>query len=128
MLTSPIDDMFTRIRNSNLCRLRTVKFPLSKFKVEICKKMKQYNFLTQFWVDEKNKQIKAEIRYFNRQSAIRCIETISKPSRSLYVSSSKISKRCSTGGIYLISTSQGLLTHKEALEKKIGGKLIGFCC
>jgi len=126
MLTDPIADMFTRLRNANLRRKRTVAFPYSRFKLSICKKLEENNYLTQHYVDENDKTIKVEIKYFNKDSSLHEIKKISKPSQQIYLSLPQIKKKCLGRRIYLFSTSQGLLTHREALEKKVGGELIGF--
>jgi len=67
-----------------------------------------------------------EIKYFNKNSSLHEIKKISKPSQRIYLSLSQIKKKCLGRRTYLISTSRGLLTHREALDKKIGGELIGF--
>ena len=126
MLTDPIANMFTCLRNANLRRYRTVSFPYSRFKLDICKKLEESNYLTEHWVDENKKNIKVEIKYFNKDSSLHEIKKISKPSQRIYLSFSQIKKKCLGRRTYLISTSRGLLTHREALDKKIGGELIGF--
>lgn len=126
MLTDPIADMFTCLRNSNSRRYRTVSFPYSRFKLNICKKLQEKNYLTEHWVDENKRIIKVEIKYFNKNSSLHEIKKISKPSQRIYFNLSQIKKKCLGRRTYLISTSQGLLTHREALDKKIGGELIGF--
>ena len=66
------------------------------------------------------------IKYFNKNSYIHSIKKISKPSSHIHLKYSDIKKKCQERGIYIISTSSGLLTQQEALEKKLGGKLLLF--
>jgi len=122
--TDPISNMLTSIRNSNLRGYRTVIFPYSSFKWRICQKLKDNNFFTQCWIDEKNKKIKADIKYFNDYSNIHQIKIISKPSQHIHWQVPEIKKNCHGRSIYFISTSQGLLTHHEAVTKNLGGKVI----
>jgi small subunit ribosomal protein S8 len=125
MFTDPIANMFTCLRNANLRRQRTVSFPYSRFKLNICKKLEGNNFLTECWVDENKKIIKVKIKYFNKNSSLHEIKRISKISQRIYLNLSQIKKECVGRRTYLISTSQGLLTHREAIDKKVGGELIG---
>lgn len=125
MFTDPIANMFTCLRNANLRRQRTVSFPYSRFKLNICKKLEGNNFLTECWVDENKKIIKVKIKYFNKNSSLHEIKRISKISQRIYLNLSQIKKECVGRRTYLISTSRGLLTHREAMDKKVGGELIG---
>jgi small subunit ribosomal protein S8 len=90
----------------------------------ICKKLEENNFLSQCWFDKKNRNIKAEIKYSNQKSCINQLKKISKPSQHIYLKVEELKKYCRSYGVYLISTSVGLLTHREALEKNISGKVI----
>jgi len=67
-----------------------------------------------------------KIQYFNKDSSLHEIKRISKPSQQIYLNLSQIKKKCLGRRVYLLSTSQGLLTHREALTKRVGGELIGF--
>ena len=125
-LADPVANMLTIIRNANMRGYKTVVFPHSSFKWEICKKLEANNFLSQCWFDEKNKRIKVDIKYSNQNSRIHEIKKISKPSQHIYLRVKEIKKYCYHHGFYFISSSFGLLTHREALEKKQGGKVIFF--
>ena len=126
MLSDPIADMFTRLRNANQRQKRTVTFPFSRFKLDLCAKLKENNFLTKYWVNEPKKEIKVEIKYFNQTSLLKEVQRISKPSQRIYLTYSALKKKCWKKGIYLFSTSYGLLTQREAFEQRVGGELIGF--
>lgn len=127
--SDPVANMLTSIRNANLRSYRTVNFPFSVLKWKICQKLQENNFLSECWIDEKNRQIKAKIKYHNRNSNIHQLKKISKPSQHIHWKVPEIKKNCHNYGIYLISTSlpeAPLLTQHEALAKNQGGKAILF--
>lgn len=126
MITDPISDMLTRIRNANMRSYREVSFPFSKFKFLICEKLKENGFFLESWVTKDKRDIKVKIKYFNKFSSINEVKKISKPSQRIYFTKEEIKKNCLGRRIYLVSTSKGLMTHREALEKKIGGEIIFF--
>lgn len=126
MLTDPIADMFTRIRNANLRERKVISFPFSKLKWNICEVLKKNGFLLEYWVRKDNKTISVKIKYFNKSSAINELKRISKPSQQISLPVEKIRKKCLGRRLYLFSTHQGILTKKETLEKNVGGILIGF--
>ena len=124
--SDPVANMLTVIRNANMRGYKTVAFPYSSFKWNTCKKLEENNFLAQCWLDEKNRKIKADIKYNNKNSRIHEIKKISKPSQHIHLRVKEIKKYCRGRGIYFISTPLGLLTHREALEKNQGGKVLFF--
>ena len=132
--SDPVANMLTIIRNANMRNYKTVIFPHSSFKWNTCKKLEDCGFLSQCWIDKKEEKkwkIKVDIKYNNKNSRIHEIKKISKPSQHIHLKAKKIKKYCSRYGLYLISTSlpeTPLLTHREALEKKQGGKVILFIC
>jgi len=126
VFSDPVANMLASIRNAGLRSRRTVSFPFSTFKWKICQKLQENNFLSECYNDEKNHQIKVKIKYNNRNSCIQQLTKISKPSQHIYWGVSEIKKYSRRHGIYLLSTSDGLLTQWEAQEKKRGGKVICF--
>ena len=127
--SDPVANMLATINNHNMRKYRTVIFPYSSFKWKICKKLEETNFLSRCWFDEKGRSIKVDIKYSNQNSHIKQVKKISKPSQHIHLKVKEIKKNCRGRGIYIISTSlpeTPLLTHREALEKKQGGKVIFF--
>jgi len=122
MSNDSIADMFTCLRNT---RENKVVVPYSRFKLEICRVLEKIGCLEENKVDQKDPkkwQIKIDI---NQTSKVK-IKRISKPSCRIYYNSSQVQKKClGKQKIWLISTSRGLLTNKQALEKKLGGEVIG---
>ncbi|CFW92884.1 30S ribosomal protein S8 [endosymbiont DhMRE of Dentiscutata heterogama] len=125
-LSDPVANMLTSIRNANMRGYKTVIFPYSVFKWQICKKLVGNNFLSQCWYDDKNRNIKVDIKYANQNSRIHQIKKISKPSQHIHWQVAELKKNCRGRGFYFISTPFGLLTHREALAKNQGGKIIFF--
>jgi small subunit ribosomal protein S8 len=125
-LSDPVANMLTTIRNANMRGYKTVIFPYSSFKWRICKKLEENNFLSQCWFDEKKRNIKADIKYDNQSTRIHQVKKISKPSQHIHLKVKEIKNNCRSRGIYFISTPLGLLTHREALAKNQGGKVIFF--
>lgn len=128
MNTDPIADMLTRIRNAVRNRKEEVVIePKSKLKLEILKILKREGFIEDYQVisEEKGGKIKVVLKYDEYgEPVIEDLQRVSKPSRRIYVSSGKIPWVKNGMGIAIISTSQGLLTDREARMRKIGGELM----
>lgn len=123
----PIADMLTSIRNAQAARKETVSVPYSKIKMEIAEVLAKEKFIKE--ADHKGKKVKRTIdivlNYDNsNQPAITSLRRISKPSRRIYSSSSKIKKVRQGFGFQILSTPKGILTGREARKEKIGGEII----
>ena len=127
MMTDPIADLFTRIRNGLMVQHDTVEMPNSKMKTRIAEVLKEEGFIKNFRVREDGKQgiLKLYLKYHNGDAAIRGIKRISKPGRRTYVSSRNIPKVLSGLGIAIITTSSGVMTDQLCREKGIGGEVLG---
>ena len=123
----PIADMLTSIRNAQAARKETVSVPYSKIKMEIAKVLAKEKFIKE--ADHKGKKVKKTIDIIlnydslNRP-AITSLKRVSKPSRRIYSSSSKIKKIRQGFGFQILSTPKGILSGKEARKEKIGGEVI----
>ncbi|MFA5188609.1 MAG: 30S ribosomal protein S8 [Patescibacteria group bacterium] len=127
MITDPIADMLTRIRNAQAVRKSEVLLPFSKLKFELAKILKHENYIEDAAKVEEAKfpQIKIVLKYNeDKQSAISNIRRVSKPGKRIYVSKTKIPSVLNNLGILIISTSNGLMTNKEARRKGIGGEIL----
>jgi small subunit ribosomal protein S8 len=127
MITDPIADMLTRIRNVQLVKKSEVLIPFSKLKFEIAKILKHEDYIENFEKVEEGKfpQIKITLKYDSaNQSMIRSIKRISKPGQRIYVSKNKIPRVLNNLGLVIISTPQGLMSGKEARRKGLGGEVI----
>jgi len=124
--SDPVANMLTMIRNANMRGYHNVSFPHSSFKLKICEKIKENGFFSHYWFDEKKKIIKVFIKHQNKRSKINELKKISTPSKHIHLKKKEINKFCKRNGFFIISTSQGLFTNKEAIKKNIGGKVIFF--
>jgi len=127
MVTDPIADMLTRIRNGIHARHEAVEMPASKMKLELAKILKAEGYIKNFKVvqDQKQGLLKLFLKYDDdRLSAIDAIRRISKPGRRVYSGVDDIPKVKNGLGIAIISTSRGIMTDRRAREEKIGGEVL----
>ena len=127
MLTDPIADMLTRIRNGGRARLVRVSVPGSHLKADIARVLKERGFISDFSRegDPKKPTLSVEIRY-NADNApiIEGIERVSKPSRRVYVGWDEIPQVRNGLGIAILSTPRGIMTDEQAREGHIGGEIL----
>lgn len=133
-MTDPIADMLTRIRNASLIGKKEVLVPMSKLKHSIAKILVETHWLDKVEVVDKPgiknrgqvfNELKLTLRYKdNGRPVITSIKRISKPSLRVYVNSKELPRVLNNMGIAIISTSQGIMTNKEAGKKHLGGEVI----
>ncbi|APP02447.1 30S ribosomal protein S8 [Lactobacillus delbrueckii] len=129
VLTDPIADFLTRIRNANMAKHDSVEIPASNIKKSLAEILKQEGFIRDYEVTEDGKQgvIKITLKYGpNGERVISGLKRISKPGLRNYVSADNLPKVLNGLGIAIVSTSAGILTDKEAREKKVGGEVITY--
>ncbi len=128
MMTDPIADLFTRIRNGLMVRHDTVEIPNSRMKTRIAEILKEEGFIKNFRVREDDKQgvLKILLKYHKGDATIRGIRRISKPGRRTYVAARDIPKVLNGLGIAIISTSTGVITDQVCREKGVGGEVVGY--
>lgn len=128
VMTDPIADMLTRIRNANQQRHDTVVIPASNLKVEITKILKNEGFVKDYKVEEDGvkKNITITLKYKETERVITGLRRISKPGLRVYAKVNEIPKVLNGLGIAVISTSQGLMTDKEARAKEVGGEVLAY--
>ncbi|UDM32377.1 30S ribosomal protein S8 [Lentilactobacillus laojiaonis] len=128
-MTDPIADFLTRIRNANMVYHETVEVPASKIKRDIAEILKREGFVrdVEYIEDDKQGVIRVFLKYANdNQRVITGIKRISKPGLRSYVKSDAIPKVLNGLGIAIISTSNGVMTDKEARAQKIGGEVLAY--
>ena len=127
-VTDPIADMLTRIRNANSAKHEAVSIPASKIKVEIANILKEEGFISNFKVEgDLMKTIEVELKYGpNNEKVITDLKRISKPGLRVYADVDNIPRVLNGLGIAVLSTSQGLMTDKNARSKKIGGEVLAY--
>jgi small subunit ribosomal protein S8 len=127
MMTDPIADMLTRVRNASAVRKSEVVLPYSNLKYEISRVLVDENYLAKAEKieDGKKPKLKIVLKYrSNGKPYIKHIKRLSSPSKRTYVSKETIPYVLNGFGIALISSSQGIVSNKEARKQKIGGELI----
>ena len=128
-MTDPIADMLTRIRNANMVRHEKLEVPASNVKKEIAEILKREGFVRDVEYAEDNKQgiIRIFLKYGKEnERVITGLKRISKPGLRVYAKTNEAPKVLNGLGIALVSTSQGLLTDKEARAKQVGGEILAY--
>ena len=126
-MTDPIADMLTRIRNANQMRNEIVKMPHSKAKLEIARILKEEGYITDYVIEEGEKKVLTLIlKYSGTTRVITGLKRISKPGLRVYASCKDLPKVLNGLGIAIISTSNGMLTDKEARAKGVGGEVVAY--
>jgi small subunit ribosomal protein S8 len=127
-VTDPISDFLTRIRNAVKAKKVVVEIPSSRMKLGLADILKKNNFIDDYSIIEDNKQnvIKINLRYHNGIPAISGLQRISSPGLKVYKKNDELPRVLNGLGIAVISTSQGLLTDKEARSKSLGGEVVCF--
>ncbi|ANZ64135.1 30S ribosomal protein S8 [Secundilactobacillus paracollinoides] len=128
-MTDPIADFLTRIRNANMVYHESLEVPASKMKRDIAEILKREGFIRDVEYIEDNKQgiIRVFLKYGrDKQRVISGLKRISKPGLRSYVKADAVPKVLNGLGIAIISTSEGVVTDKEAREKKIGGEVLAY--
>ncbi len=128
VMTDPIADMLTRIRNASQAKHESVTMPASRLKLEILAVLKNEGYISEYEKVEDGKQgiIKVTLKYNNKDRVIKGIKKISKPGLRVYAKSSELPKVLNGLGVAIISTSNGIMTDREARSKKLGGEVIAF--
>ena len=129
VMTDPIADMLTRIRNANQMKHLTVLVPASKIKLEILNVIKNEGYIedVEFVEDGKQGEIKVTLKYTEKKErVIKGITRISKPGLRVYAKSTEMPKVLNGLGVAVVSTSNGVMTDREARQNNLGGEVIAY--
>lgn len=129
VVSDPIADMLTRVRNANMAEKKIVSLPHSKIKSEVARLLKQEGFISDFSVDDNNGKsiLNLFLKYtLEREPVIQGLRRISKPSCRRYTNAEEVPRVLGGIGIAILSTSSGLMTDSEAREKNIGGEILCY--
>lgn len=129
VMTDPIADYLTRIRNANMAKHDSVEIPASNIKKSISEILRREGFIRDYEVADDNKQgvIKVFLKYGpNGERVISGLKRISKPGLRNYVGAEDLPKVLNGLGIAIVSTSAGVITDKEARQKNVGGEVIAY--
>ena len=128
MVTDPIADMLTRIRNAVQARHDSVVIPSSKEKLEIARILKEEGYITDYVVEgDAHKNIVVTLKYGkNDEKVITGLKRISKPGLRVYAQADKLPRVLNGLGIAILSTSHGVMTDKDAKAKHVGGEVLAY--
>lgn len=128
-MTDPIADMLSRVRNANNAHHETVSMPSSKIKANIAEILKQEGYIADYKVEDAKvgKQLTLDLKYGpTREASIAGLRRVSKPGLRVYAKSNDLPQVLGGLGVAIISTSQGLLTDRQAQEKGVGGEVLAY--
>ena len=129
VVTDPIADMLTRIRNANAMKYKEVSMPVSKVKTEIAKILKEEGFIEDYKVSKDGDfgKLVLTLKYTNKKErVITGLKRISKPGLRVYAKSNEVPKVLNGFGIAVVSTSRGIMTDKEARKQNLGGEIMAY--
>jgi small subunit ribosomal protein S8 len=126
MLTDPIADMLTRVRNAVHIKAEKVDIPISKMKLEIAKILKEEGFIRAYKILKDRRQgiLRVIPKYVDNASVISGLKRISKPGRRVYVGSDEIPKVMGGLGVAILTTSKGVMSDKSCRRDSVGGEVI----
>ena len=129
MVTDPIADLLTRVRNANQMRDKEVEVPASKLKEEIARILKEEGFINDYKIKKQDVQniIVLSLKYTEKKErVITGLKRISKPGLRVYVKADEVPKVLNGLGIAILSTSKGLMTNKNARKENLGGEVLAY--
>jgi small subunit ribosomal protein S8 len=131
VLTDPIADMLTRIRNANKALHEHATMPSSRMKVEIAKLLKEEGYIRDYHVERKEDEsfdtLVIDLKFGrNRERVISGLKRVSKPGRRVYARKDRLPRVLGGMGVAILSTSSGLVTGRTAQERGIGGEVVAF--
>ncbi len=129
MVTDPIADMLTRVRNANQMRDKEVEVPASKLKEEIARILKEEGFIVDYKIKKNDVQniIVLSLKYTEKKErVITGLKRISKPGLRVYVKADEVPKVLNGLGIAILSTSKGVMTDKNARKENLGGEVLAY--
>jgi small subunit ribosomal protein S8 len=131
VLTDPIADMLTRIRNANKALHEHATMPSSRMKVNIAKLLKEEGYIRDYHVERKEDEsfdtLVIDLKFGrNRERVISGLKRVSKPGRRVYARKDRLPRVLGGMGVAILSTSSGLVTSRTAQERGIGGEVVAF--
>jgi small subunit ribosomal protein S8 len=128
MVTDPIADLLTRVRNAAMAHHDSVMIPASKMKIAVARILKDEGFITDYSIvkGEPQRAIKISLKYIDKQPAFVGLERVSKPGLRIYSGKREIPRVYGGLGISIMSTSKGLMTGQDAWKKNLGGEVLCY--
>jgi|SRR5687767_7720511 small subunit ribosomal protein S8 len=128
MMTDPIADMLTRVRNASSAGHRRVDMPVSKLKSEIARILKENHFIHDYKVldDGRAGVLRLYLKYYENKPVIRNVQRVSKPGLRKYAAASDLPRVRGGLGIAIVSTSNGVMSDRDARRAKVGGEVMAL--
>jgi small subunit ribosomal protein S8 len=128
MLSDPIADFLTRIRNASRAEHEKVDIPSSKLKLRMAEILKDEGFIKNFRIIEDNKQgmLRVYLKYTGSEKIISGIVRVSRPGRRIYVTKDKIPTILGGMGVAILSTSHGVMTDRQVRKQHLGGEVLAY--
>jgi small subunit ribosomal protein S8 len=128
VLTDPIADMLTRIRNAAGARHKRVDLPVSQLKTEIARILKENHFIQDYKVldDGRFGVLRVYLRYYEGQPVIRSLQRVSRPGRRVYRGTRDLPRVRGGLGIAIVSTPRGMMSDRQARAEKVGGEVMAL--
>jgi small subunit ribosomal protein S8 len=128
MMTDPIADMLTRIRNASQAKHKRVDLPVSRLKTEIARILKENHFIHDYKVldDGRHGVLRVYLKYYEDRAVIRSVKRVSRPGRRIYKAADEMPRVRSGLGIAIVSTSKGMMSDRQARSHKVGGEVMAL--
>ena len=128
VMTDPIADMLTRIRNANQMKKVTVNIPASKLKLQVLQLLRDEGYIAGVEVVKGNPvdELRVTLKYMQNERVVKGLKRISKPGLRVYAKHGEVPKVLNGLGIAIISTSKGIMTDREARKQNVGGEILAY--
>jgi small subunit ribosomal protein S8 len=128
MMTDPIADMLTRIRNASSAKHKRVDMPVSRLKTEIARILKENHFIHDYKIldDGRHGMLRVYLKYYDDQPVIRNVSRVSRPGRRIYKGAGEMPRVRSGLGLAIVSTSKGMMSDRQARSHKVGGEVMAL--
>jgi small subunit ribosomal protein S8 len=128
MMTDPIADMLTRIRNASQAKHKRVDMPVSKLKTEIARILKENHFIHDHKIldDGRHGVLRIYLKYYEDQPVIRNVHRVSRPGHRIYKGAQEMPRVRSGLGLAIVSTSKGVMSDRQARSQKVGGEVMAL--
>lgn len=128
MLTDPIADMLTRIRNAKIIKADKVDMPASRMKVDLARILKEEGYIRAYKILKDRKQgiLRVNLKYMDGESIITGIDRVSKPGRRVYVGKDEVPRVLGGLGISVLTTSKGIMSDEACRREGVGGEVLCY--
>jgi small subunit ribosomal protein S8 len=128
MMTDPIADMLTRLRNASQAKHKRVDMPVSKLKTEIARILKENHFIHDYKIldDGRHGVLRVYLKYFEDRPVLRSVKRVSRPCRRIYRGAGEMPRVRNGLGLAIVSTSKGVMSDRQARTHKVGGELMAL--